>query len=42
MLAGNMWSGYNNFDYSGHSTVPGIFFDEIYSSDRYLGVGSTY
>ena len=42
MLAGDTWNGYNDFNYSGYSTVPGIFFGEIYSCDGYIGVGSTY
>lgn len=42
MLAGNKWSGYYAFEQAGHTTVPGIFFDQIFSSDENIEVGSTY
>lgn len=42
MLAGNKWSGYYGFMQDGNSTVPGIFFDQIFSSDENNEVGSTY
>ena len=40
MLAGNKWDGYYAFEQAGHSTTPGIFFDQIFSSDGNFGVGS--
>ena len=42
MLAGDMWSGYYEFGQAGYSTVPGIFFDQMFSSDEVKEVGSTY
>lgn len=42
MLAGNMWTGYYEFEQGGYSSVPGIFFDEIFSSGKVEQVGSTY
>lgn len=42
MLAGDMWTGFYEFEQAGYSTTPGIFFDEIFSSDEVKEVGSTY
>ena len=42
MIAGDTWVGYNEFEQAGNSSAPGIFFDEIFSSDAITEVGSTY
>ena len=42
MLAGDTWVGYYEFEQAGNSSAPGIFFDEIFSSDAITEVGSTY
>ena len=42
MLAGNKWDGYYVFEQAGLTTTTGIFFDQIFSSDENIEVGSTY
>ena len=33
MLAGDMWTGYYEFEQAGNISAPGIFFDQIFSCD---------